>query len=301
MKKIILIFFFIIISLIGVNTYFNKKDLSFYVLDVGQGSSSLLITKNRQTILIDGGPDAKTISELGKILPFYENTIDLLVITHSHDDHIGGLIDVFERYDVKTVIYSGVSDDTLIYKKLLEAIKNEKSKEVITSAGQEVCFEKQLESSDCDLQLKILYPLKTLAGLKIKNPNDGSVVLMFQTQNNYIFITGDLEEKGEEELVDYWSDKLKIINDDNVIYVAGHHGSKTSSGQKFLEFIKPDYSIISVGIKNKFKHPSLLIVERLQAHSQIWRTDVNGTVKSVINNGQWLIEPYKSPLKNLFY
>lgn len=301
MKKIILIFVFIIISLIVVNTYLTKKDLSFYVLDVGQGSSSLLITKQRQVILIDGGADAKAISELGKILPFYENTIDLLVITHSHDDHIGGLIDVFERYDVKTVIYNGAVDETLIYKKLTEAIVSEQSQVLVAEAGQEVCFEKIVETSDCDLQLKILYPLKSLAPTKIKNPNDGSIGLIFQTQNNYIFITGDLEEKGEAELVNYWSDKLKIKNDDNVIYVVGHHGSNTSSSEKLLEYIKPDYSVISVGLKNKFKHPSPLIVESLQAKSQIWRTDVNGTVKSIIKNGQWLIEPYKLSFKNLFY
>lgn len=301
MKKIILIFVFIIISLIVANTYLTKKDLSFYVLDVGQGSSSLLITKQRQVILIDGGADAKAISELGKILPFYENTIDLLVITHSHDDHIGGLIDVFERYDVKTVIYNGAVDETLIYKKLTEAIVSEQSQVLVAEAGQEVCFEKKVETSDCDLQLKILYPLKSLASAKIKNPNDGSIGLIFQTQNNYIFITGDLEEKGEAELVEYWSDKLKIKNEDNVIYVVGHHGSNTSSSEKLLEYIKPDYSIISVGLKNKFKHPSPLIVESLQSISQIWRTDVNGTVKSIINNGQWLIEPYKLSFKNLFY
>lgn len=301
MKKIILIFVFIIISLIVVNTYLTKKELSFYVLDVGQGSSSLLITKQRQIILIDGGADAKAISELGKILPFYENTIDLLVITHSHDDHIGGLIDVFERYDVKTVIYNGAVDETLIYKKLMEAITAEKSQVLIAEAGQEVCFEKKVETSDCDLQLKILYPLKSLEQTKIKNPNNGSVSLTFQTENNYIFITGDLEKLGEAELVDYWSDKLKIINEDNVIYVVGHHGSNTSSSEKLLDYIKPDYSVISVGLKNKFKHPSPLIVERLQSKSQIWRTDVNGTVKSIINNGQWLIEPYKLSFKNLFY
>jgi competence protein ComEC len=301
MKKIILIFVFIIISLIVANTYLTKKDLSFYVLDVGQGSSSLLITKQRQVILIDGGADAKAISELGKILPFYENTIDLLVITHSHDDHIGGLIDVFERYDVKTVIYNGTVDETLIYKKLTEAIASEQSQVLVAEAGQEVCFEKKIETSGCDLQLKILYPLKSLAPTKIKNPNDGSIGLIFQTQNNYIFITGDLEEKGETELVDYWSDKLKIKNEDNVIYVVGHHGSNTSSSEKLLDYIKPDYSVISVGLKNKFKHPSPLIVESLQAKSQIWRTDVNGTVKSIINNGQWLIEPYKLSFKNLFY
>lgn len=294
MKKVLYITFGIFILYLTGSYFVNKQPFSLYSLDVGQGSSTLIKTNDGENILIDGGPDAKTVSELGKILPYFDRIIDLLIITHSHDDHVGGLIDVFERYDVKTVVYTGVVDDTQIYKQLLEMINKERSKVVIARAGQEYNFlDKQIKST-------ILYPINSIENKIIENPNNGSVVILFSLDKNKIMITGDLEEKGEAELVDYWSDKLTIKNEDNVIYVAGHHGSNTSSSKKFLDYIKPDISIISVGKKNKFNHPSLIITERLKARSKIWRTDELGTIKAYIKNKDWQVKAFRIGFINLF-
>lgn len=308
MKKLLGV---IIVMLVGglifsiINT---SQDVRFYVLDVGQGSASLLRLPGGENVLIDGGPDAKAVAELGKILPFYEKTIDTLIITHSHDDHIGGLIDVFERYQVKTVLYTGVDDGTKIYQSLLAVIKAEQAKVVIASAGQELCFsstshvDATKDRFNCQLKMKILYPINSIANKEIDNPNDGSVVTVFEQDKNKIVVTGDLEIKGESEVVDAWQNKMNFSEDDNVVYVAGHHGSNTSSSKKFLDYIKPDYSIISVGKKNKFGHPSLMILERLKARSkQVWRTDESGTLEVKLINNNWLIKPFKLSLLALMY
>ena len=295
MKKILLTSVTIILALIG-GQFANIDQLKFYVLDVGQGSSSLVRTKAGENILIDGGTDAKAVAELGKILPFYERTIDVLIVTHSHDDHVGGLIDIFERYDIKTVIYTGVTDETQIYKKLIDAMEKEKSKIIIAAAGEEFNF------FNGKLNMKILYPINSIENKEIDNPNDGSIVTVFEQDKNKIIVTGDLEIKGEAELVDFWQNKINFNLDDNVVYVAGHHGSNTSSSKKFLDFIKPDYSLISVGLKNKFNHPSLMIVERLKARCKlVWRTDESGTLEADLKNNNWIIKPFKISLLSLFY
>jgi competence protein ComEC len=294
MKKIIILIVTLVVVCLIINKQRAMPTLQFYVFDVGQGSSSLIITSSHENIMIDAGPDAKAVAELGKNLPVYDRTLDVLVITHSHDDHIGGLPEVFRQYDIKNIIYTGVVDKTEIYQKVLALIDQERARLIIAKAGQEFCFD------NCTLKMKILYPINLINNKEFKNPNDASIVTEFNQNNNYIFITGDLETAGEKEIVDYWNDKLKIKDSDHVIYVAGHHGSNTSSSKLLLDLIKPDISIISVGLKNKFKHPSLLIVERLKARSKVWRTDAVGTIRAVIKNNHWQVESFKFSLLNLF-
>lgn len=304
MKKLFYLSIIILVGSLFLNSLNNKNQPQLFVLNVGQGSASLIITPDGKNVLIDGGPDAKVLTELGKIMPFYDRVIDLLIITHSHDDHVGGLIDVFERYDVKTVVYTGVVDDTKIYQRLLEAIKNEQAKVIGAVAGKEFCFPSVSADKDefsCQLNMKILYPINSLANKEIENPNDGSVVMLIEHGRNKIVVTGDLEIKGESEVVDAWQNKINFSNEDEVVYLAGHHGSNTSSSKKFLDFIKPDYSIISVGKKNKFNHPSLITTERLKARSkQVWRTDEAGSIKVLIKNNNWVITPFKLNFLDLF-
>lgn len=304
MKKLFYLSIIILVGSLFLNSLNNKNQPQLFVLNVGQGSASLIITPDGKNVLIDGGPDAKVLTELGKIMPFYDRVIDLLIITHSHDDHVGGLIDVFERYDVKTVVYTGVVDDTKIYQRLLEAIKNEQAKVIGAVAGQEFCFPSVSADKDefsCQLNMKILYPINSLANKEIENPNDGSVVMLIEHGRNKIVVTGDLEIKGESEVVDAWQNKINFSDEDEVVYLVGHHGSNTSSSKKFLDFIKPDYSIISVGKKNKFNHPSLIITERLKVRSkQVWRTDEAGSIKVLIKNNNWVVTPFKLNFLDLF-
>lgn len=255
-------------------TYNPVSRLEIDFLNVSQGDAILIKTPFGQNILIDGGPDSSVIEELSKNLPFWEKKIDLIILTHSHDDHSTGLIEVIKRYDVKTFLYTGTKDEAPNYLTLLEKIKQKEVPLKIVSHPQAINF-----GNDC--VLNILFPTENLAGISFENQNNVSMVSNLDCEQVKILFTGDAEQELEAEIIknraDLKADILKV----------GHHGSDTSTGEGFLNLIKPKWAIIQVGKDNDFGHPNSRIIKRLERiGARIFRTDINGAIRFLIDDGR---------------
>ena len=269
MKKLFFIILIIALGLCLVQSYFSwtaKDSFKVIFFDVGQGDSALIVAPGGKTILIDGGPDEKILRGLGEVLPFWQRHIDLIVITHAHDDHVIGLIDVCRRYKVGEVLYNNLDFKTPAVELLTKVFKNKKI--VLTRANNGMVYK---FINNCSFNI--------LAASKEaeKNENDYSIVANFNCLTKSVFFTGDAGIKIEQELLNKYikADLLKVA----------HHGSLTASSENFLEAVNPLAVIISVGINNKFKHPNQIILERLQKLAvDIYRTDKQGMLYFLANN-----------------
>ncbi len=249
------------------------KSLEVNFLDIGQGDSILIKTPFGQNILIDGGPDNLIIRRLAENLPFWERTIDLMILTHPHDDHVGGLIEVLKRYRVKKILYTGVNHTSSSYLAWLSEIKEKKVPLVIVDRPQAINL-----GPNCYLQ--ILFPQKNLSGQTVENLNNTSIIARLIYKEVKFLFTGDAEQEEENELLSTDADlSAQILK-------VGHHGSHTSSGERFLAAVRPQIAVIQVGAGNQFKFPSYRILKRLKKMGvKVYRTDWNGTIK-IITNGQ---------------
>lgn len=288
MKKLIkiLIGSLVILSvLFAVVNFSDSSNLQINFFDVGQGDGILIRTPSHHNIIVDGGPDNTFIAKLGQALPFYDQEIDLMVLTHPHDDHLFGLVEVLKRYKVKQVLATGVIHTTAAYLEWLSIIKEKPIPFKVALAGQQFVFG--------ETELKVIYPLQKLANQQVDNLNLTSVVIKLTYGQTDILLTGDLEKEAEAEIlaskVDLKSEILKI----------GHHGSNTSSGEQFIKAINPSWAVISVGQDNKFDHPSAAVIEFLASQQiQVLRTDQLGDIR-FISNGQDINTFYsKNPLNN---
>src|SRR4030042_1841787 len=190
-----------LVILLGMNilawtAVYDLKDgetLKVYFFDVGQGDSELIETPQGHQILIDGGPNSTVLEKLGAEMPFWDRTIDLVILTHPEKDHTAGLIDVLERYKVENILWTGVVRDTPEYDAWAEAVRQEGAKVVIARAGEKIFAG--------DAQLNVLSPLENIAGEKLKNSNDSSVVAKLIYGNNSFLFTGDLTSSGEGQFL----------------------------------------------------------------------------------------------------
>ncbi|MFC1613473.1 ComEC/Rec2 family competence protein [Patescibacteria group bacterium] len=264
---------FIILGLIAINSYFlitviiqkpveNKLKVIFF--DVGQGDVSLVMAEKGINILIDGGPDEKIIEKLDKYLPIYNKKIDILVLTHPHADHVSGFVNVLEKYPAQEVWMTGVLHTSPEYLVFLEMVRDKKIQAKIIDRTDSINISE-------NTKIEILYPNKNLLQQKVDDLNNSSIVLRISYKAKSFLFTGDIEKEAEEEL-----SELAIIKSD-VLKVA-HHGSNTSSTEKFLNMVNPDIAIISLG-ENNFGMPSLRILKRLERiGAVIYRTDENGDI-----------------------
>lgn len=266
----------ITIFLLGL-LYKTNTNLELDFLDVGQGDSILIKTTTGQNILIDGGPDKTILRRLAEHLPWWDRQIDLMILTHPHDDHVNGLIEVLKHYQIKRILYTGVLHSSPGYLVWLEQIKNKNIPLTIIDRPQEVSF-----SADC--KLEFLYPQKSFSGQSVANLNNSSIVAKLIYKNTSALLVGDAEQIEETELIaqgkDLSAQVLKI----------GHHGSDTASSEEFLSKVKPEIGIIQVGEDNGFGHPSKRTLKKLErANINVLRTDLNGTVQVISDGNNWQI------------
>lgn len=223
--------------------------ISFF--NIGQGDASLITSKIGARILIDCGPNSKIIDQLESKLSFWSNNIDMLIITHGDKDHYGGCRDIIERFQVNKVMINGVFDSkNKSYQELLEFIKSKNIQ--ILPAIQNTYI-----TISSTIELQLLNPQNNLWGQDIRDDNTESIVILLRSKNQNILLTGDADSKTEAKILEEYP-QLDID-----ILKAGHHGSKTSSSEKFLDAITPKQVIISAGANNSYNHPNPEIINRL--------------------------------------
>lgn len=255
-------------------------------LDVGQGDSAFIKTPDNHYVLIDGGPNSVVLEKLGKLLPFWDKTIDLVILTHPEKDHMTGILNVLQKYNVKYFLWTGVIKDDQENKKLaqlLNKIQNpeggflsaslktvlEKTKVIIAKAGQEI--------KAGSVIIDTLFPLENLEGKELKNTsNDTCIVSKLIFKNNSFIFACDVSSSGEKKILDAGENVLA-----NVLKVA-HHGSKYSTSDLFLEKVNPETAVISVGKNNSYGHPTLEVLQKLEKFGiKVFRTDKDGDIKFV--------------------
>lgn len=263
-----LVFFVAFLALAAVGVFFvaaRGSAAAFQVtfLDIGQGDAILLRTPAGQDVLIDGGPDASVLDGLGKHLPFLDRDIELMILTHPDADHMQGQIDIFDRYVVKRVMMNGATSATQSFAAWQERLKKEHAPSFTACRGTSVTL-------DRGVQLEVQSPPCTLRGDEASNERS---LLFTVTYGATVFLfTGDAPVSAERAA-------LPFLGDVDVLKV-GHHGSKTSTSEEFLEKTKPEIAVISAGRENRYGHPHRSVLERLERFwARMFRTDQEGDVR----------------------
>ena len=247
----------------------RPQPLVLAFLDVGQGDAIYIEAPNGNQLLIDAGGGKQILPALAGVMPFYDRSLDVVLATHPDADHIGGLASVLESYEVVGIMDTGLSSDTATYRAFLEAVEEEikdsknNSQNLVARAGARI-------NLGNNVYLDILWPRQVFAN---QEANGASVVARLVYGETSALLTGDAPVVVERALLttypDFRSDILKV----------GHHGSKTSSDPAFLKAAAAQYAIISVGARNRYGHPTQLVLDRLAtAGAQVLRTDTAGTV-----------------------
>ncbi len=260
----------IILSVFGITTDTDKLDyqknslafdspLCVHYIDVGQGDSIFVKLPNGENILIDAGDNDAGVDVAGYLKDLKVKEIDYLVATHPHSDHIGGMDDVINRFDIGTMYMPDVTHNTSTFSSLLDAIEENDVKLKVAKAGVNILKQE-------NLSIDILSP----DSRTYEDMNNYSVVLKITYGNTGFLFTGDAEKEVEN--------KLKSNLKSNVIKI-GHHGSHTSTGEKFLQKVSPEVAVISVGEGNDYGHPHAKVMECLERNNiKVFRTDYDGTV-----------------------
>jgi competence protein ComEC len=229
----------------------SSNDLKVVFFDVGQGDSAFIETPKRHQILIDGGPGSTVLSKLAKNMPFWDRTLDLVILTHPESDHMQGLLDVLQRYKADYILWTGIKRTSAEYNAWINVLKNQEkigTKIISAESGQKIKIGPAV--------IDILHPLENLSGKEPKNTNDTSVVSYLIYGSNSFLFTGDISNVAEKELI------VSIENIDLDVLKVAHHGSKYSTSDIFLESVKPKIAVISVG-KNSYGHPTPEVLQRL--------------------------------------
>jgi len=246
--KIYFILFLLIISIIIFYLIFcaSNKLLKVSFLDVGQGDAIFIEAPNGRQMLIDGGANNSVLRELGRVMPFYDRSIDVLLATHADQDHIGGLVEVLRRFKVDLFIQTNTTSTSAVYLELENLIKQKNIKE-------EIIISPEILSLGGGVEFNILFPTQNTAGWET---NEASIVGKLTYGNNSFLLTGDSPQKIEKYLVGKYGELLK-----SDVLKAGHHGSKTSNSEIFVGSVSPIYTVISAGLDNRYGHPNKEVLD----------------------------------------
>lgn len=246
--------------------------------DVGQAEAIFIEMPQGQQILIDGGRDSAILEKLGKEMPFWDRTIDLVVLTHPEHDHLGGLIEVLKRYEVENVFLTGVNKETAENQEWQKQLEKENARIIIVSKGRKAVSGKAA--------LEVIYPFESLAKSfsvdssdeKYEDTNNFSVVSRLSFGKTSFLFTGDISKTIEKKLAEESNIDVDVLK-------ISHHGSKNSSAEEFIHAVSPIAAIISAGKDNPYGHPHPETLETLKKFGiRILRTDIDGDIK-IITDG----------------
>lgn len=245
------------INIEEVNQNNFSDTLDVYFIDVGQ-ADSILIKNEEYSMLIDAGNNEDGVKLVNYLNELNVNNFDYVIATHAHEDHIGGMDDIINNFQVDKFFMPDVLTTTKTFEDVLDALEN--------NYMTYNTFEENQEFSFGNANVKILY-----VGNDKNDLNDTSIVMKITYYNNSFLFTGDISSKVEKKILnkDLKSDVLKVAN----------HGSDYSSTDEFLDLVDPKYAVISVGKNNIYKHPAESTLLKLNDRNiKIYRTDTSGTI-----------------------
>ena len=253
-----------------VNLSLPDGKLHVVLLDVGQGDAIFVQGPSGEQVLIDGGPDPRlALRALGERMPFWDRTLDLVVLTHHDEDHLAGLPEVLRRYRVAAVLDNPYPKDSQAALEWEATLQQENTIVVEAREGQVVRLGN-------DLIIEVLNPPDPLMGGTSSDANNNSTVLRLRYGDVSFLLMGDVHQDAELSMIgrnlDMGSTVLKVA----------HHGSASSTSQAFLDYVQPQLAMVSAGQENRFGHPRLQVRERLQnavGQEMLLLTSEQGTVE----------------------
>ena len=269
--KIIFGALIIVDAIIWILIFYPRQasGLELYFLEVGQGDGSLAIFPGGVKILIDGGPiNGLAQKNLENILSINDRYIDLIAVSHPQLDHFGGLIEIIKNYRVGAIVTGDLESENANWREFKNEIRKENIQRIILTGGDKIKYQ--------DSQIDILLPSKKFMA---KDVNDQSLAMLLNGGGIKAFFAGDLGGEMERQLAKFFDIDVDILK-------VSHHGSKFSSDPEFLKKASPLVSVFEFG-KNSYGHPTKEVLEKLeQVGSQIFRTDLNGLIKIIAENGK---------------
>jgi len=270
--------FFIVLLLLGFYSHYhsNNNYLQIIFLNIGQGDATLITTTEGQHILIDcGPPDQAILNALDQQLAWWDRNIDIIIITHDHADHWGGLKAILKKYKVNQIILAQPPQMSTDLTSILDSFSRKGTK--ITNL-----YAPAIINLTDGSRLAILWPTQEDI-VEQKNINNQSLVIKWQYGQKSFLWTGDLETDAEDKLMARYINQEPI----NVLKVA-HHGSWTATSPQWLNYWQPDLAVISVGINNNLGLPNEITLDRLKRQGiSIWRTDIDNRLV-IYTDGQAL-------------
>lgn len=251
----------------------GAETLSIHFLDVGQGDCALIQTPDGRNVLVDAGDEAHGDEVVRYLTASGVNQIDLLVITHPHGDHIGGLPAVLENFGVSRVLDTGCPHGSQTYKAILATIQARK-------IDYRLARDLRKPSVCRNVTFEVLWPPPEYQPAGEEELNDGSIVLRVEYGGIGVLLAGDIQNDAEGKLL-----ASGQVPESAVLKVA-HHGSESGTSNELLQVVKPAYAVISVGADNSYGHPSRSVLDRLAATgAQVYRTDEQGAI-TIITDGK---------------
>ncbi|MFA6467914.1 MAG: DNA internalization-related competence protein ComEC/Rec2 [Bacteroidota bacterium] len=270
----------ILASLFGANIFLfisfsnpSERNLRVMFLDVGQGDGAVIQFPTGETVVVDAGPSSPGYDAGERtVVPFLRrlgvSTIDAVITSHPHADHLGGVPYLLKHFPVRQTVDAGQQAQSRLFSEYKQLQKT--TEHIIARAGMMLTFG--------DGRFFIVHPTERFMDSDSSNGysdlNGTSVVFKLQYGTTTFLFTGDAETEAEEHIVGTYGDFL-----DSDVLKSGHHGSSTSSSEQFISYVTPEQVIVSVGKFNKFRHPSKRVLERFASSgSKIYRTDIEGAV-----------------------
>ncbi len=250
--KIYILSLFICINIFIFYAVFHENRnglLKIAFLNIGQGDAIFIESPTGTQILVDSGPNKIILSALGRVMPFYDRSLDAIIATHPDADHVGGFPSVLRNYTVGEYFYNGAVGTTGVFHELEDQVQKQLIKTHIARRGETIDI-------GGGAYLSILYPDRKPQG---KDTNEYSIIAQLVYGDSTILLTGDAPRDVEEYLANIDSDRLQS----DILKVA-HHGSKNSLSSHFFSTVHPTYSVISAGLNNRYGHPHKQILDSLE-------------------------------------
>lgn len=261
------------------------QEVRVCVLDVGQGDSLLIFTPQKQTILIDGGPNGQVLDQLSEVLPFWQRRIDILMLTHPDSDHVAGLVDVLQRFQVGQVFANQSNVESVAYQSFMDALD---SKDITPKAFNSTTN----LSFKSGMTFEGKWPNKKGDFNNFKS-NSSSQVGVLRFGQFEMMLTGDIDT----EIADLILQQSGLAKVD--VLKVPHHGSKYGLKDRHLSQVEAEVGVISVGADNRYGHPSAVTLDALtDAKLDIYRTDQHGRIEIIANSAGFSVRASKSMYNN---